>query len=251
MAGVKGRSGGRRLGAGRKPKSGHANGSAFVGPSIPRRILFERDFVGPLWLGSMRKPKKVAECPHAKPLFSNGKPRKFCLECQPKRKNGGPRKPYALANAEPKNCAECEKAFVPSARHQKYCSNSCRIRHGNASLSRKEALKKKLQENPVAAMKARLRSRIRRAFRLAGYGKDSSTHEMLGCSFEKLKDHIERQFLNGMSWGNRSKWHIDHIVPLATAKNIADMERLNHYSNLRPMWAADNLAKGSKVLTIP
>jgi hypothetical protein len=46
-----------------------------------------------------------------------------------------------------------------------------------------------------------------------------------------------------MTWDNRGQWHIDHIVPLALAKNEQDVIDLSHYSNLRPMWGADNIRK--------
>jgi hypothetical protein len=68
------------------------------------------------------------------------------------------------------------------------------------------------------------------------------------CSFEEFFIHIESQFIDGMSWENRSLWHIDHIIPLATAKTEEEILRLNHYTNLRPLWALDNLKKGSKIL---
>ena len=73
---------------------------------------------------------------------------------------------------------------------------------------------------------------------------------MIGCLFDRLVLHIERQFLPGMSWENRSEWHIDHIVPLASASSLEEMERLNHFTNLRPLWASDNLSKGAKVETL-
>jgi hypothetical protein len=50
-----------------------------------------------------------------------------------------------------------------------------------------------------------------------------------------------------MSWANRGKWHVDHIVPLASAKTIDGIIRLNHYTNLRPLWASDNLKKGTQM----
>lgn len=78
--------------------------------------------------------------------------------------------------------------------------------------------------------------------------KTSKTENILGCSFEEFFTHIESQFIDGMSWENRSLWHIDHITPLATAKTEEEILRLNHYTNLRPLWALDNLKKGSKIL---
>jgi hypothetical protein len=72
---------------------------------------------------------------------------------------------------------------------------------------------------------------------------------MLGCSFEVFKAHLQKQFTKGMGWHNMSKWHIDHIVPLASAKTESELIALAHFSNLRPMWAADNMSKHAKIVT--
>ena len=50
-----------------------------------------------------------------------------------------------------------------------------------------------------------------------------------------------------MSWENREKWHIDHIVPLSFGQNESELMMLNHYSNLRPMWIKDNILKSNKM----
>jgi hypothetical protein len=93
-----------------------------------------------------------------------------------------------------------------------------------------------------------MRSLIGLSIRKKKFSKTSKTENILGCSFEEFFTHIESQFIDGMSWENRSLWHIDHIIPLATAKTEEEILRLNHYTNLRPLWALDNLKKGSKIL---
>lgn len=70
---------------------------------------------------------------------------------------------------------------------------------------------------------------------------------MLGCDFKTAHKHIEKQFTEGMSWDNRSEWHIDHIIPLASAKTEEELAKLCHYTNLQPLWAEDNLRKGDKL----
>lgn len=50
-----------------------------------------------------------------------------------------------------------------------------------------------------------------------------------------------------MSWGNRHLWHIDHIIPLASAKDEESIINLCHYTNLQPLWKKDNQSKGSKM----
>lgn len=104
----------------------------------------------------------------------------------------------------------------------------------------------KIRECPIYSTSCRVRSRVGQAFRKNGYSKNTKTAEMLGCSWEELKTHIERQFTIGMSWDNRSQWHIDHIVPLASAKDESEVIALCHYTNLRPMWAGENIAKSDK-----
>lgn len=73
---------------------------------------------------------------------------------------------------------------------------------------------------------------------------------MVGYSPEELKEHLESQFLNGMSWNNFSDWHIDHIKPIC-AFNIhswmsEDFKQCWSLENLQPLWAKDNQLKGAK-----
>ena len=97
-------------------------------------------------------------------------------------------------------------------------------------------------------IKNRIRSRICEAFTKKGYTKKSKTYQILGADFEIVKKHIERQFVKGMSWYNREEWHIDHIIPLASANTEEELIKLNHYTNLQPLWAEDNLSKNDKII---
>jgi hypothetical protein len=106
--------------------------------------------------------------------------------------------------------------------------------------------KKKLSVDSLYRLKCKIRSMVLSAFRKNGFTKKSKTQLILGCSFEELKIHIESQFNRGMNWDNHGEWHIDHIMPLSMAKNEDEIIRLNHYKNLRPLWAKDNLQKGHK-----
>lgn len=100
---------------------------------------------------------------------------------------------------------------------------------------------------PAFDMQRRIQIQLSNCMRSGGYTKKSRTQEILGCDWDFFKAHIERQFLKGMSWDNRSEWHIDHIVPMASAKTEEDVIRLNHFTNLRPLWAKDNIAKGDRI----
>lgn len=78
------------------------------------------------------------------------------------------------------------------------------------------------------------------------------TESSLGYTTQEFKVHIERQFLPGMSWSNRSEWHVDHIFPLVSFDLSCEKERkaANALSNLRPIWALDNMAKGGTIMTL-
>ena len=76
------------------------------------------------------------------------------------------------------------------------------------------------------------------------------TFELLGYTLNDLMRNLERQFLKGMSWDNYGEWHIDHIVPLSSfvidSVESPEIKYAWALSNLRPLWAADNLSKSDK-----
>lgn len=78
-------------------------------------------------------------------------------------------------------------------------------------------------------------------------GKDKSTLLIIGCSLEQLRGHLESKFKPGMTWKNYGKWHVDHKIPLASAKNTIEVQNLCHYSNLQPLWARENLSKNDRM----
>jgi hypothetical protein len=94
-------------------------------------------------------------------------------------------------------------------------------------------------------MKKNLRSRIRKF--LINETNSKRTKEIVGLDKMDLKLYIQSKFLDGMSWENYGKWHLDHIRPLSSAKNDEEVIKLNHYTNLQPLWAEDNIKKGNKL----
>ena len=69
---------------------------------------------------------------------------------------------------------------------------------------------------------------------------------MLGYSAIDLKHHLESLFTEGMTWENRSEWHIDHIIPISAFKKDTPPHVVNRLENLRPIWAEENLSKNAK-----
>jgi hypothetical protein len=91
-----------------------------------------------------------------------------------------------------------------------------------------------------------IRALLRMSFKKSGFSVHSKSQEILGCSFEFFKNYIEQRFKKGMTWKNRSEWHFDHIIPVSSAKTEKEIVKLNHYTNFRPLWAKENVAKGNK-----
>ena len=100
--------------------------------------------------------------------------------------------------------------------------------------------------DPVFKLKYLLNSRILIFMKSHNITKKNKTFEIVGCSPKELKEHLEHQFKDGMSWDNQGKWHIDHVIPLSSGKTDDEIIKLCHYSNLQPLWAIDNMKKGSK-----
>jgi len=98
-------------------------------------------------------------------------------------------------------------------------------------------------------MKLLLKNRIRYA--LKNNKKSNSTMNLVGCSLQELKKHLEKQFKQGMTWKNHSLygWHIDHIKPCASfdLSNPEEQKKCFHYTNLQPLWAIDNIKKSNKI----
>jgi hypothetical protein len=101
---------------------------------------------------------------------------------------------------------------------------------------------------PEYKLKHILRSRLKNALR--GVGKKSKrTLELLGCTVEHLRKHLESKFQEGMYWDNYGfdTWHIDHIIP-CNKFDLTDpkqQEQCFHYTNLQPLWAIENFRKAN------
>jgi hypothetical protein len=120
-----------------------------------------------------------------------------------------------------------------------------------AKRNRRRRERKRL--DPAWAMADRLRKRIGRAIRDYAPGrKGHNTATLIGCTVAELIAHLERQFLSGMSWENRRLWHIDHIKPCVSF-DLSDPEQQRicfHYTNLRPLWAVENMKKHARILAV-
>lgn len=108
--------------------------------------------------------------------------------------------------------------------------------------------KNKRNTNPLYKLTCNLRTRIYGFLKKNKIDKTNRTFDVVGCSPQELKIYLEDKFINNMSWENQGEWHIDHIIPLSSAKTEEELYKLCHFTNLQPMWATDNIKKGSKLI---
>jgi len=107
---------------------------------------------------------------------------------------------------------------------------------------------KRYKNNLNYKLKRIFSERVRGAIKKQSTIKSHKSNELLGCTIEEVKIHLESQFTEGMSWENHGEWHIDHIKPCACF-DLTDPEQQKecfHYTNLQPLWAKDNLSKSDK-----
>lgn len=111
--------------------------------------------------------------------------------------------------------------------------------------STREQRKERYASDPIFRIYCNARSKIICALRRGKNQKRGNTEALLGCSIEKLKTHLESQFVDGMTWENKSEWHIDHNRSCASfdLSDPAQVAECFHYSNLSPKWGLDNRRK--------
>jgi hypothetical protein len=113
---------------------------------------------------------------------------------------------------------------------------------------RNSYLNERRQNDPLFKLITNVRNLIYNSFYYNGYSKNSKTEELLGCSFEELKQHLESKFESWMDWNNRGLyngelnygWDIDHVIPLSSVNEESDIIKLNHYTNLQPLCSKIN-----------
>jgi hypothetical protein len=106
-----------------------------------------------------------------------------------------------------------------------------------------------LKSNPLFKLSHNTRNLINGSFKRTCKGKfnkSKKTEDILGCTLEEFTQYLQSLFTEGMTLENYGEWEIDHIVPISSAITKEEIYKLNHYSNLQPLWKSDNRSKGKK-----
>jgi hypothetical protein len=109
--------------------------------------------------------------------------------------------------------------------------------------------KRRTRDDLDYKIKKRIRYHVWRALRYSDCVGVFAKKELLGCTIDELKQHLESKFQPGMTWNNYGEWHIDHKIPIsAIDKHNIELSVVCHYTNLEPLWARDNISKSDKML---
>jgi len=143
-----------------------------------------------------------------------------------------------------------KKLYVNNNKQKVKDSKALWARH-NATYF-KEYNKKRREVDVEFKLRGNIRTRLCNAIR--GGKKPGSAVKDLGCTIKELKQYLESNFQEGMTWENwglgEGKWSVDHIIPLSSfdLTNREQFLKACHYTNLQPLWALDNLKKGDRLL---
>jgi hypothetical protein len=115
-----------------------------------------------------------------------------------------------------------------------------------------EKRRDKYKNDIVYKVACDIRSLVSHAWSENDYKKSIKTHEIIGCSFDFFWEHLIETCLKryGEYWVHE-QYHIDHIIPISSARTEEELLKLNHYSNLQLLLEQDNLRKGSKLFNSP
>lgn len=153
----------------------------------------------------------------------------------------------------PKNenrCKDCRATYDKQYQRnnpEKRAANQKRYNDKNRDKAATRYNVKRVSD-PLFRLRGNLSTLIRKALQAQGYAKDSKTAELLGTDFATVQKHLiisaKRNY--GKYFPNR-KYHIDHIIPCASAKTEEELLKLQHYTNLQYLTPKDNTSKSDKL----
>ena len=173
------------------------------------------------------------ELERAKNYYENNKDKKKEYENNNKEKINERRKEYRNSN----------KIIITEKQKKWYKDNIDLVRERNYNY-----YKMKMATDPIFKLKKQLKGLIRDSLRNQGLKKSDRTINVLGCTIEELKLHLESKFEPWMTWDNKGLyngelnygWDVDHIIPTSSGSTYEEIIKLNHYTNLQPLCGYTN-----------
>ena len=181
-------------------------------------------------------------------VFINGIEMKNCPKCLENKELSMFSKDKSRRDGLYSHCRACDKArhdpavYVPKNKEWREAHKE------EARVYKREYLANKRATDQLFKLKELLRSRLRNA--LEGKKKSDRAVNLVGCSLEELKSHLESTFQEGMTWDNQGEWHVDHILPCVAfdLEDPVEQKACFHYKNLQALWKVDNSRKGGRYI---
>ena len=147
-----------------------------------------------------------------------------------------------------------KNAEILKQKHNEYRANNrerarrWQKRYSAANHSKiNDSLRERRRNDPLMRLKDAIRNSVR-AYLGSKKTRRGSTFEIVGCTPDFLRGHLEKQFKDGMTWENYGPyWHVDHRIPLASGNSPEEIMGLCHWTNLQPLTAFENISKGAKI----
>ena len=143
-----------------------------------------------------------------------------------------------------------EKFILANKKYRSNNKEQIKIYRLNNKEKIKESWKKYYKTNDKTKFKIKIRNYLKRGIKNNNFYKKDYIEKVLGCNLEYLKKYLEDNFqkMYGIPINEAEEiLHIDHIIPLSTAKTEEDIIKLNHYTNLQYLYASHNLEKSDKL----
>tara|TARA_R110000868_G_scaffold77523_5_gene221856 strand:- start:2132 stop:2752 length:621 start_codon:yes stop_codon:yes gene_type:complete len=189
--------------------------------------------------------------------FDNRKSSKDGLSCRCKECRRNYFNQYNSVNAEKKRESQKKRYWENrekeleriNKKHQKNKEKEIQYRKDNRhKINERE--RNRYNSDILYRLRVNMRNRLKLFLKSKKIYKTNTTLSLVGGTPEIIKEYIEKQFTDGMSWDNYGYygWHIDHIIPLSSAETEEGVHKLCHYTNLQPLWSDDNYKKGDKII---
>ncbi len=142
-----------------------------------------------------------------------------------------------------------DRRRTPEAKESARLRSAVRSRTSESRAYAVEYEKKRTATDPKFAIDRRMKAQIGNALRSSKAGR--GWQQLVGYTTDELMRRLESLFLPGMTWENRSEWHIDHIIPKTrfhyTGTDDPVFSACWALSNLQPLWAVENIKKGARL----
>ena len=199
----------------------------------------------------------VEEMTRRRELASKGM--KLCSKCKDTKLYEEFAKYKQSGDGHSHQCKECVKEYQASRKEELQAYNIAYLKEYNKTHKRgwteKDNIreKEKRRNDPVYHLRKNVSAAVYHALaNNSGSKRGGSVLDKLPYTIPELKEHLEKQFVEGMSWENYGEWHLDHIYPQSRlpydSMTHPNFQKVWALENLQPLWAEENLSKGAKIL---